>query len=146
MGTLQFKNNASTTLSGSINNSQTSITVASSAAFPVLTGSDYFWATMYETSGSTEINIEIVKVTATTGNNWTIVRAQDGTTARSRDGIVTCYIELRMTAAGAQLMLQKDNDLSDLASASTARTNLGLGTMATQNSNSVTITDRKSVV
>lgn len=140
MGMLQFKNNATTTLSGSINDSQTSVTVANSSSFPVLAGSDYFYATMYEDASGTEINIEVVKVTATSGTNWTIARAQDGTTARSRSGVVTTYIEQRWTAASAQLMLQKDNNLSDLASASTARTNLGLGTLATQNSNNVTIT------
>lgn len=140
MATQQFKNNANTTLSGSINNSQTAITVINAANFPVVTGGDYFYATMYELSGSTEINIEIVKVTATSGTSWTIVRGQDGTTARSRDGLSTCYIELRMTAAGAQEMLQRSNNLSDLPSAATARTNLGLASMATQDSASVAIT------
>jgi hypothetical protein len=140
MGTLQFKNNASTTLSGSINNSQTAITVISGASFPVPAAGDYFYATMYEVSGHDEINIEIVKVTAVSGNNWTIVRAQDGTTARARDGIATCYIEQRMTAASAQQMLQKDNNLSDLPNPATARTNLGLGSMATQDASAVAIT------
>jgi hypothetical protein len=140
--TLLFRNNASTTLSGSINNSQTSITVISGSSFPSSLGSDYFYATMYEVSGnpSVEINIEIIKVTAVSGNIWTVVRAQDGTSARSRDGVSTCYIELRMTAASAALMLQSENNLSDLQNVSTARTNLGLGSMATQNASAVAIT------
>jgi hypothetical protein len=140
MGTLQFTNNASTTLSGSINNSQTAITVISAGGFPILTPGDYFYATMYELSGSTEINIEIVKVTETVGNNWTIVRAQDGTSARSRGGVATCYVELRWTAASGTELLQKGNNLSDVASVATARTNLGLGTIATQNADAVSIT------
>ena len=140
MAALLFTNNATTTLSGSINDTQTSLTVASSGLFPVITGSDYFYATMYEVSGATEINTEIVKVTAVVGTTWTVVRGQDGTTARARTGITTVYIELRWTAASSTLMLQKDNNLSDLPSVATARTNLGLGTMATQAASAVAIT------
>ena len=138
--TLLFKNNASTTLSGSINNSQTSLTVVNGSGFPVPTGGDSFYATMYEISGHTEINIEIIKVTGVVGNIWTVERAQDGTSGRSRDGVSTCYVELRFTAAGAQQMAQRDNNLSDLSNAATARTNLGLGSMATQAASAVNIT------
>lgn len=140
MPTLLFKNNASTTLPGSINDTQTSITVASSSNFPVPAGSDYFYATMYEVSGSVEINIEIVKVTAVSGNVWTVVRAQDGTSGRSRNGVATCYVEHRFTAASAAESLQKGNNLSDLSSVSAARTSLGLGTLATQDASAVAIT------
>lgn len=140
MPTLLFKNNASTTLSGSINNTQTSFTVGSSSGFPTIAGSDYFYATMYEVSANVEINIEIVKVTGVSGSTWTVVRAQDGTTARSRNGVTDCFIELRWTAASGELMVQRDNNLSDLANAATARTNLGLGSIATQDASAVAIT------
>jgi trimeric autotransporter adhesin len=141
MPTIQFKNNASTTLAASISNSVTTITVTNASTFPVLTGSDSFYATMYEVAASVETNIEIVKVTATAGTSWTIVRAQDGTTARARDpGVAACYIELRLTAAGALSFLQKENNLSEITTPATARTNLGLGTMATQNASAVAIT------
>jgi hypothetical protein len=140
MAALLFKNNATTTLSGSINDTQTTITVANSSVFPVITGDDYFYATMYEVAGGVEINIEIVKVTATTGLVWTIARGQDGTAARARTGIVDVYIELRWIAASAGLMLQKDRNLADLANVATARTNLGLGSMATQSASAVNIT------
>ena len=140
MANLKFTNNASTTLSGVINDTQTTITVTSAAGFPVLGTGEYFYATMYELSGSTEINIEIIKVTATSSGIWTIERAQDGTTARSRGGVSTCYIELRWIAATAGMMLQAGENLADLANASTARTNLGLGTLATQSASAVNIT------
>lgn len=137
---LKFKNNASTTLSGSINDTQTSISVTNSSGFPILSGADVFYATLYEESGDVEINIEIVKVTGTTGSVWTIERGQDGTTARARAGITPCYIELRATAATMGEMLQSGNNLSDLGSAATARTNLGLAGMATQDPAAVAIT------
>lgn len=140
--TLLFKNNASTTVSGAVNTTQTSINVASSTGFPVPSAGDYFYATLYELSGNpaVEVNIEIIKVTAVSGTAWTIERGQDGTTAKSRNGTTTCYAENRFTAASAEQPLQKDNNLSDLSNAATARTNLGLGTMATQAASNVSIT------
>lgn len=139
MATLLYKNGASTTLSGNITNAQTSITVTAATAFPVITGSDYFYITVYELSGATEINIEIMKVTATVGTTFTVVRAQEGTTGTARTA-VTAYVENRFTAASAALALQATNNLSDLTSQATAQTNLGLGTMSTQAASAVNIT------
>jgi hypothetical protein len=73
-----YANNATTTLSASITNSATSLSVASGkgALFPAITGSDYFYITLTNTAGA----MEIAKVTARTTDTFTITRGQDGTT------------------------------------------------------------------
>jgi hypothetical protein len=73
-----FTNNARTTLSAGINNSVTSIGVTNGAVFPAPTGGD--WAYLTIESGA---DIEIVKLTARSGNTLTVTRAQDGTTAKT---------------------------------------------------------------
>lgn len=120
--TIKFTNNATTTLASGINSSVTSLTVASGTGvlFPTLSGSDVFYATLANTSGT----VEIVKVTARSTDTFTIVRGQDNTTAASWS--IGDKVELRPTAAGMSAMAQTANNLSDLASAATARTNLGL--------------------
>jgi hypothetical protein len=131
-----FTNNAATTLASGITNVATSLTVASGkgALFPTITGADYFYATLANTSGS----VEIVKVTARSTDTFTIVRGQDGTSGLAWN--TGDKVELRVTAADLTAMAQTANNLSDLANASTARTILGLGTIATQASSSVNIT------
>ena len=89
-----YSNNASTALSSGITNSATSITVGSVADFPVLTGSDYYYATL---ANVTNTKIEIVKVTAAAGTTLTVVRGQDNTTAVSFDA--SDNLQLRVTAA-----------------------------------------------
>ena len=42
---VKYTNNASTSLSSAITNSDTSIAVVSAADFPAITGGDYFFAT-----------------------------------------------------------------------------------------------------
>lgn len=76
-----YTNNATSTLAASITNVATSMSVASGqgARFPAPGGSDYFYATLSDSAG----NIEIVKVTARSTDTLTIVRAQDGTSARA---------------------------------------------------------------
>jgi hypothetical protein len=82
MANMSFANNAATTLASGINSSVTSLTVASGqgAIFPALSGSQYFYCTLENTAGTIR---EIVKVTAVSTDTFTIVRAQDGTSAQS---------------------------------------------------------------
>ena len=88
-----FSNNAATTLAASVTSSATSITVQDGSVFPTLNGSDYTYITLEDLSGDTEI----VKLTARSGNTLTVVRAQDGTSARAFSNASKC--ELRLTAA-----------------------------------------------
>lgn len=90
-----YTNNASTTLASGINSSVTSLTVASGkgALFPSPTGSNYFMCTLQSVSGSP---IEIVQVTARSTDTFTIVRAQESTTAQSFSA--GDIVELRLTA------------------------------------------------
>jgi hypothetical protein len=91
---IKVANNAFATLAAGITNSATSITVASGqgARFPTLGALDYFYATLINTSNQ----LEIVKVTARSGDVLTVERAQEGTTARAYD--VGDRIEIRITA------------------------------------------------
>ena len=67
-----------TTLTGAVNSSGTSITVASTSGFPA--SYPYTLALSYDTAGE-----ELVNVTAAAGTTLTIVRGQDGTTGVSHD-------------------------------------------------------------
>jgi microcystin-dependent protein len=73
-------NNAKSTLAAPIGALDTTLTVDSGSAglFPTPTGGDYFYVTLENTAGTTR---EIVKVTTRASAVFTIVRAQDGTTA-----------------------------------------------------------------
>jgi len=78
------KNNAYSTLASTITDVATSISLAAGTGsrFPVISGGDYFYATLIDTSN----NLEVVKVTARSTDTLTVVRAQDGTTARAYSG------------------------------------------------------------
>ena len=91
----QFTNNAASTLASSILIGATSLTVATGtgALFPTLTGSNFFYCTLQNTAGTT---IEIVKVTARSTDTFTIVRAQEGTSASAFS--TGDKVELRLTA------------------------------------------------
>lgn len=89
------KNNAYSTLASGITDTATTITVAAGTGsrFPTAGGADYFYATLINTSNQ----LEVVKVTARSTDTLTVVRGQDGSTARAYSA--SDRIELRVTAA-----------------------------------------------
>lgn len=95
MGVALVKNNAYSTLAATITSSDTTLNVAvgTGVRFPaIVSGSgDFFLLTLLDTSN----NIEVVKVTATSTDTFTVVRGQDGTTARGY--AATSRAELRPT-------------------------------------------------
>ena len=108
-----FTNNAATTLASGISSSATSLTVATGngALFPnpTVTGdvrtNQYFLATLQNTAGTVK---EIVKVTARSGDTFTIVRAQEGTTASAF--VTGDTVTLRATAAGLTNFVQNNSN------------------------------------
>ena len=104
---VKFSNNASATLASAIVSGSTTIALASGqgALFPTLTGSAFFYTTLVDSSN----NIEIVKVTARTGDSLTVTRAQGGTSARSFSAGDKC--ELRVVAGALEEFFQRDGSV-----------------------------------
>ena len=95
MANMLFANNCNTTLSSSLTNVATTMSVTSATGFPVPTGSQYFYCTLAD--AATQTTIEIVKVTAVSGTTFTIVRGQDGTSGTAfASGAV---VSLRLVSA-----------------------------------------------
>ena len=92
---LKYANNAGSYITSALTPGSVTLTVQSGdgSKFPTLTVSDYFYGTLFDNAG----NIEIVKVTARTGDVMTITRAQDSTTALSWASATR--FELRQVAA-----------------------------------------------
>jgi len=122
-----FTNNAATTLASSILVGATSLTVTAGqgALFPTLAGSAYFYCTLSNTAGTT---IEIVKVTARSTDTFTIVRAQDNTTASAFSA--GDKVELRLTAIDLQNFPQLDST-NTFALAQTFSTIIAVGSGGT---------------
>lgn len=101
----KFTNNATATLAASLSTSSTSVTVTSGqgALFPTLGASEYFFATLTNSSN----NIEIVKITARASDTLTAVRAQEGTTALTWNA--ADKLELRITSAVLTNFAQLDS-------------------------------------
>ncbi|WP_159953049.1 hypothetical protein [Rhizobium sp. 18065] len=91
----KLSNNASSTLAGAINTSVTSLAVGAGDAskFPTLGAGEWFPLTVVDPAG----NMEIMKVTARSGATLTVVRAQEGTTAKSF--AAGSRVDLRATSA-----------------------------------------------
>ena len=94
--TVQFANNAFSTLAAGINASVTSLAVASGegARFPALSSGQYFYATLIDSSN----NLEIIKCTARSSDTLTIVRNQESSGAKTFSS--GDRIALRLTALG----------------------------------------------
>ena len=90
---VKFSNNAATTLAANVSTSDTSISVSDGSVFPSISGGHYTYVTLEDINA----NREIVKVTAISSNTLTVVRGQDGTSARAFSSADKC--ELRITAA-----------------------------------------------
>lgn len=102
---VKFSNNGKTTLSAGISASDTSVPVTDASVLPAITGSEYFYMSLEDTSG----NIEIVKVTGVSSNTLTVTRAQESTTARAFTS--GDKAENRLTAAGLNdVATQADTD------------------------------------
>ena len=98
---IKLKNNASSFITANITSSQTAITLVSGGSFPTLSSGEYFYGTLEDTSG----NVEIVKVTARTGNILTVVRGQDGSTPRGFPA--SSRFELRVNVASVEDIARK---------------------------------------
>lgn len=92
---IKVTNNAFGTLNAGIGASDTVLVLEAGQGvrFPALTPGDYFYATLIDTSN----NLEIVRVTGRATDTLTVVRGQDGTTARAYN--VNDRLELRPVAA-----------------------------------------------
>ena len=139
-----FKNNAGATLSGTIPIGATSINLSAGqgARFPAPTAGDYFLLTIYEKDvGGVEFNYEVVKCTSRTADTLTVTRDFEGLvvgaggtsggwaypSAIGLNPSQVVYLDVRYTAYACGNTLAKDDNLASVASAATARINLGLG-------------------
>lgn len=133
---VKFKNNVRSALDTAISASDLglAVTFGDGTLFPAAGAGDYFYMTIESTEG----DYEIVKVTARSGDSMTIVRAQEGTTARAFTAGASCA--LRITNQGLLDKFAEDNltagsvALSKLADIATdkvlGRTDSGTGAVS----------------
>ena len=97
-----FANNADSSLNGAIAPDTLALTLKAGegSKFPSPSNGDYFLVTLFQRVGTTELNHEIVKCTSRVGDNLTVVRAQEGTTAKAFNS--GDLVELRFTKGTAE--------------------------------------------
>jgi hypothetical protein len=105
--TVKLKNNARGFLDAAVGQTDTQfiLSAGTGAAFPTLTSSQFFYATVAGADGT----FEIVKVTARSTDTLTVVRAQEGTTALAFNA--GSLIELRVTVGNIEAAIADDNVL-----------------------------------
>lgn len=125
-----YSNNATTTLASGISDSATTITVATGTGslFPDISSvDDYFNVTITDSAK----HIEIVTVTARTGDTFTVMRGMENTTARA--WLASDILELRITKGLLdQLKLDATKDTASNLSAHTSNTSNPHSVTATQ--------------
>jgi hypothetical protein len=104
-----FTNNATTTLATDLQISDTIVELATGfgALFPSPTGGDFFLCTVEDTSG----NLEVLKCTARSSDDLTVVRAQENTSAQLF--VSGSRVECRLTAGTFDNFLQKAGGVMD---------------------------------
>jgi len=115
--TIKFANNASTTVAGSITASDTTVNVAAGTGIffpPIIAGSGNFFCLTFYDQATKTIN-EIVHCTNVSGDTFTIVRGQEGTTPRAwtsgdilanliTAGTLDAFVQAGPVAANASLI------------------------------------------
>ena len=130
---LLYKNNAASTLASGIDSDNLSLTVdtGDGTLFPAITGSDVFFVTLSGTTG-----FEIVKVTARSTDTLTIVRAQEGTTAKAFSA--GDKVEMLITAGHFEDL--RDNQLKRGSSILSSITPINNGELVFEATSDTTIT------
>lgn len=106
--TVKFANNAAGTLAANISSTDTSLSVApgQGAIFPTIGAGEFFYVTLVDSSNS----LEVVKVTAKSGDVFTVVRGQNGTTARAY--VENDKVELRVISAAFDEFIQRSGSVA----------------------------------
>ena len=137
-----YSNAVDTTLAAPITDSATTATLTDGSGLNAPTGGDYELLVLEDSD-----SIEIVRITARTGNEITITRAQEGTTAKSWPSGARAFSGVTAGTLEAMLVNQtaQANSLLMGNGATTANTSaVGIGYLAEANGNEATAVGGRS--